>query len=310
MSNKKKSFENILKITSITGIVAFIIFKFFNNYSVDSARSHYESKSYKEYSLFEEEGDSLALKINTAASPVNTKTIQNEDLRKIVSELLPKLIELDQACKKNFDESIPNNKIIDPEDEFFVEPSQLFNLASAMIEDLSKRNFILAKLNEFSKVLTKMDEIDTELYYSVMRGHLICKSQNFNIFLESLYEASKMKNWDKDEVVAGFDNLLELTKTSLETDYLPDNILFSLNIIKTAGQASDLGDDFFQEIDIIYSELAEFEDRFADMSEGKIKNPIKYYDEYISQLEQISDDTRYLIERKKEGRFKSTRPSQ
>lgn len=305
MSKNNKFFSNILKIASIIGIVVFLIYKFFNNFSVDSARNHYQTKSYKDYSLFEEEGDAFLSKLNPENAKGKSVISGSESLRGQLQHLLSNLAALDNECRNDFEQIIPNTKIIDPEEDFFKEPSALFNLASAIIEDTPKRAKVIGKLSEFSKILTGLEEIEAELYYSVMRGHLICKSQNFNIFIESLYEASKLKNWDKDEVKQGFDNLLALTSATLETDYLPDNILFSLNIIKTAGQASELGDDFYQEIDVIYSELAEFEDRFSDMTEEKIKNPIKYYDEYISQLEQISDETRYLIERKREGKFKS-----
>lgn len=311
MSDKPNSpFRNIILITFVIGGVSYFGYKKYISYSIESARNHYESKTYLDYSRFEEEGDKLQEKMVGKEVVIDPNKIGNEDLKKMVSEQIPMLIRLEEACKKEYEEMMPNKMIVDPEDPFFKENKEaLFEKAENIIRQSPNRNQALGNFERFGKTLEKIEEIDSQVFLNIVRAHLVCKSQNFNILLESMNEASKLNGWDPEMVKAGFDSLLVATSDRLDNDNLPDSILFSLNTIKIAGENSNLGDDFFQEIDVIYSELAEFEDHFGDIPEGVIKNPVKYYDEYMSELEQIADEARFLIARKLEGKYKSVTPN-
>lgn len=302
-NDQKETVANILKYSSVIGVIVYTVIYFYDDFKVENTRNFYSTKSYQEYSLFEEEGDALKAKITAPPALVDAKNLPDGDLKLIVTTFLPQFAKFEEECKAYYEKEIPSKQIIDPQDPFFNNQEVAFGTARAILSYPPNRSVAVDRFGFFGQALEGQEEIDSQMYFNIIRSMLICKSQNFNIFIDSLAEAAKEKNWNKEEVSGLFNELLMMASEDLESDFLPDNILFTLNIIKTAGQFDELGDNYFQEIDSIYSELAEFENRFDDMPEGPIKNPLIYYDEYVNQLQQIADETRYLIERKRENKF-------
>lgn len=217
-----------------------------------------------------------------------------------IKEIIQALDRRNKECEKFLSDQLPNEEIIDPENPIFSSPERVSAKMSLVLNNILNRDISLNSLQKFEDFYRENNEVDADLFFNSLRSTLICRGADTGLFLESAYEAMKQGNWSKQEINDFNGNMLSLLSVSLENDILPDNLLFSLNILRLVGSSTKQNEEFYVELDEVYGRISAYEDSFFDeIQDSKtIYSPGDKFQNYFEELEEISDDVRYIINRR------------
>jgi hypoxanthine phosphoribosyltransferase len=218
----------------------------------------------------------------------------------IIKETIKALDQRNKECESFLSNQLPNEEIIDPENPIFSSPERVNAKMSTVLNNILNRTIALDALSKFEDYFRENNEVEADLFFNSLRSTLICRGADTGLFLESAYEAMKQGNWSKEEIDEFNGNMLAMLATSLETDILPDNLLFSLNILRLVGSSTKQNEEFYVELDEVYGRISAYEDNFFDeIQDSKtIYSPGDKFQNYFEELEEISDEVRYIINRR------------
>ncbi|EQC51736.1 hypothetical protein [Bacteriovorax sp. DB6_IX] len=221
------------------------------------------------------------------------------DVEKIKA-LIKKLDNRNKECEKFLAQNLPNEQIIDPENPIFLNADQVIGKLDFIFNDILYRDISMTAIKAFGDFYQEQREVDSDLFFNSLRSTLICRGADISLFLESAYEAMKQGQWSPEEVTRFNRTLLNLVSSSLDHDNLPDNLLFSLNVLRLVGTSSGFNEDFYGELDDVYGRISAYEDQFFDeIQDGQvIFSPGDKFQNYFEELDGISDEVRYIINRR------------
>lgn len=300
--------RNTLIISAI-GLFGYYLYKYITDeYAPKSKREYYSARYLKKKEmklvqrrLMHEEIESELDNDNYYKDASTREASQrlsgtNIQLKELITSLEQKNLE----CESYIRRVLPNEQIIDPENNFFSDPSVVFGKANDVFSFLFPRRLSMEALNQFEDYFMSKDEVNLDFFYNTIRSAMICRKGDVGLFLESIFESMESGNWSPSEVIEFNGYILGAIKVSIEDDFLPDNLLFSLNLLRLVGTREKFPEEFFNELDEVYQRIADYEDSFFDGSENskKIYNPGGQLESYLDELELISDDIRYIMLRR------------
>jgi len=223
-----------------------------------------------------------------------------------IRELIKQLDKRNKECEAIIGRTLPNEEIIDPENPIFKNPELLTEKITGVFDQILHRDIAISSLKTFESYYQEKTEVESDLFFNSLRSTLICRGADIGLFLESAYEAMDEDRWTKNDIEVFNSKVLGLLASSLEYDTLPDNLLFSLNILRLVGKSGKLGDDYYSELDDVYGRISAYEDSFFDeiQDNQKIYSPGDKFQNYFEELDEIGDEIRYIMNR----RFKDYRP--
>ncbi|OIQ20714.1 MAG: hypothetical protein BM556_01885 [Bacteriovorax sp. MedPE-SWde] len=301
----KKALRNI-SILIVILLVGYFIYDYLEgDYIPESKRKFYKKVKYKRRELKFTRRELMHEELpeyEKEADPEKVIIKGNGNGLAEIKEALKALDKRHKECEAFLAKALPNEEIIDPENEIFRSPERVTAKVVDVFTEILTREVSSSALLTFENFYKDKSDVEADLFFNTLRSSLICRGADTGLFLESAYEAMK-DNWSEKEVEEFNSALLGMLSNSLESDVLPDNLLFSLNILRLVGTSSKQTEEYYSELDDVYGRISSYEDNFFDeiQDSKKIYSPAEKFEGYFEELDQISEDIRYIMNR----RFKS-----
>lgn len=216
----------------------------------------------------------------------------------VLFELQNDITELGEAnaeCEERYNLVLPPDKIIDPENDFFADESQLvptINVAFNRYGNGASRDMAVGFPKKAQEVLYQYEEVSAADFSKILRAPLICRQSNLTVYMETLVEIAQeggLSDQTKNGLLLeAFDFLSE----SLESNQLQDNILMSLTLLKAMGVMAGAQQSYFTELEGIYDSMtSDYSSLYdGDTEEKVIVNPGEVYNEYLFRQRAAAGD--------------------
>ncbi|AYF45123.1 MULTISPECIES: hypothetical protein [Halobacteriovorax] len=294
--------------------VSYFLYHFYqDDYLPQKVRGHYESEGQKELKPFS--NNTPKKKFVPRKQFHEDNEYKRSDDQVVTIEGLPagelaqlggeiqKLEMLNLDCEKSINSNLPPSQIIDPiNSSYFQNPDEvIMNLKRAVTfyNDVKARQEALRFVERAEYALSSYEQVSATDFGKILRAPLVCRQSNLTIFFESIIELAEEGEFTaiQKENIVGF-MTTEIFK-SLSNDYLQDNILMHLTLLKGVGLLSGADQSYFTELESIYDELRAVYSSVYEAPETdnlKVVNPGDVYMEYQARQKQSAARSLELID--------------
>ena len=221
---------------------------------------------------------------------------KNSKVELLLHEVMNLLKDKNTSCEKYIEGFMPNESLIDAESDIYNNADMLRGKLEGAFENSFRRDIIFDSIEEIAKILEGVDKLGRDMFYQVLRSLMICRNGDLSILLEGIHDA-KISDTDKDKLTK---KIVEILWASIrEGDALPDNMLFTIQIMRQIGEAKKLGPTFESELDDIHERIANFDEFYFEEihSSDYVQSPLFRFRAYLDEMREISDEVMFLMKK-------------
>jgi hypothetical protein len=304
----KKLFQISLFLLGVTFLV--ILYRYYaNDYVPNSSRSFYKTETISVGDNDESSGAEKVVKDYDYDNPVDEyesrPVATAQDIIDNKVETIISAVEMIQGRCEDY------NSMLEEADERFVGAMNTIgekrNVKDTIDEHMVvvrellvsglARNEVLSNFKELISVLEETPSISSSQYVKYIKSFLICRDAQIGIFIENFYENIAAIDGVSEEANALVIDALSRQITS-NGDVLPDNLLFTINLLRLIAKREGYPEPVFNELEDIFERIAHYDQFYYEefLEKANVQNPGFVLRAYYDEMSLIAEDLARIID--------------